>query len=303
MKKSNHFKIVFIFLFFCGASINKAIAQDSVEVSPTILGLRYFLPENKVPYIIVNTKKKVGRKFEPVKNVTVNVYVNEATANNLLGKITTAVNGEGRIAFPASFKNTWDSLTTFKFVAESVPGKGEEILNADLTIKKAILVIDTLAGADTRTITAQLKEKTGNEWVAVKEIEMKLGVKRSLGNLTVGDAESYTSDSTGTASAEYKRDSMPGDEKGNLVLVARVEDNDVYGNLVVEKPVSWGVKAKVEQNFWHRSLWSTGGRAPIWLLTIAFAIIIGVWGTLIYLLRQLLKMRKIGKAYQQKLTT
>jgi len=96
---------------------------------------------------------------------------------------------------------------------------------------------------------------------------------------------------------------MPGDEKGNLVLVARVEDNDVYGNLVVEKPVSWGVKAKVEQNFWHRSLWSTGGRAPIWLLTIAFAIIIGVWGTLIYLLRQLLKMRKIGKAYQQKLTT
>jgi len=303
MKKSNHFKIVFIFLFFCGASINKAIAQDSVEVSPTILGLRYFLPENKVPYIIVNTKKKVGRKFEPVKNVTVNVYVNEATANNLLGKITTAVNGEGRIAFPASFKNTWDSLTTFKFVAESVPGKGEEILNADLTIKKAILVIDTLAGADTRTITAQLKEKTGNEWVAVKEIEMKLGVKRSLGNLTVGDAESYTSDSTGTASAEYKRDSMPGDEKGNLVLVARVEDNDVYGNLVVEKPVAWGVKAKVEQNFWHRSLWSTGGRAPIWLLTIAFAIIIGVWGTLIYLLRQLLKMRKIGKAYQQKLTT
>ena len=303
MKKSNHFKIVFIFLFFCGASINKAIAQDSVEVSPTILGLRYFLPENKVPYIIVNTKKKVGRKFEPVKNVTVNVYVNEATANNLLGKITTAVNGEGRIAFPASFKSTWDSLTTFKFVAESVPGKGEEILNADLTIKKAILVIDTLAGADTRTITAQLKEKTGNEWVAVKEIEMKLGVKRSLGNLTVGDAESYTSDSTGTASAEYKRDSMPGDEKGNLVLVARVEDNDVYGNLVVEKPVSWGVKAKVEQNFWHRSLWSTGGRAPIWLLTIAFAIIIGVWGTLIYLLRQLLKMRKIGKAYQQKLTT
>ncbi|MEO7307096.1 MAG: hypothetical protein ABIR78_11855 [Ferruginibacter sp.] len=297
MKKNNHLKIVFIFLFFCGAGINKAIAQDSVEISPVTLGLRYFLPENKIPYIIVNTKRKVGRKFEPVKNVTVNVYFNAATANNLLGKITTAVNGEGRIAFPPSFKSTWDSLTAFKFVAESVPAKGEEILNTDLTIKKAILVIDTLADAEARTVTAYLKEKTGNEWVAVKEIEMKLGIKRSLGNLTVGEAETYTSDSTGTASAEFKRDSMPGDEKGNLVLVARVEDNDIYGNLVVEKPVPWGIKAKAEENFWHRTLWSTGDRAPIWLLSIAFAIVIGVWGTLIFLLMQLLKMRKIGRIY------
>jgi len=33
-------------------------------------------------------------------------------------------------------------------------------------------------------------------------------------------------DSTGMASAGFKRDSIPGDEKGNLILVARVEDND-----------------------------------------------------------------------------
>jgi hypothetical protein len=41
-----------------------------------------------------------------------------------------------------------------------------------------------------------------------------------------GDEETYTSDSTGMASAGFKRDSMPGDEKGNLILVVRVEDND-----------------------------------------------------------------------------
>jgi len=84
-------------------------------------------------------------------------------------------------------------------------------------------------------VPAQLKEKNGNEWVAVKEIEMKLGIKRMLGNFTVGDEETYTSDSTEMASAEFKRDSKPGDEKGNLILVARVEDNDDYCNLVAEK--------------------------------------------------------------------
>ena len=301
MKKNNHHKLLILLLLLMAFS--KLQAQDSVEVSPTILSLRYFLPENKIPYIIVNTKKKVGRKFQPVKNVTVNVYFNEAAENNLLGKITTAENGEGRVAFSPSFKNTWDSVNEFKFVAASVPAKGEEVLEADITIKKAILVVDTLADAETRTVTAQLKEKSGNDWVAVKDIEMKLGLKRSLGNLTVGDAETFTSDSTGTASAAFIKDSMPGDKKGNLILVARVEDNDIYGNLVVEKPVPWGIKEKAAENFWHRTLWSTGNRAPVWLLFLALSIIIGVWGTLFYLVKQLLKIKKMGKLYDRGFST
>ena len=92
---------------------------------------------------------------------------------------------------------------------------------------------------------------------------------------------------------------MPGDEKGNLILVARVEDNDSYGNLVVERSVPWGVAVKAEQNFWHRTLWSTGNRAPIWLLFIALAIIIGVWGSIIYLVKQLFKVKKMGKEYER----
>ena len=148
-----------------------------------------------------------------------------------------------------------------------------------------------------------LKEKKGNEWMAVKEIEMKLSIKRLQGNLTVGEAETFTSDSTGTASAAFIKDSMPGDAKGNIILVARVEDNDSYGNLVVEKSVPWGKVAKAETNFWHRTLWSTGNRAPVWLLVIAFAIIIGVWGTLIYLVWQLVKIKKMGKAFERGMST
>lgn len=300
MKKNYHHKIFIIFLLILGFTINKIKAQDSAEVSPTILSLQYFLPENKIPYIIVNTKKKVGRKFEPVANIPVNVYFNEATENNLLGKIITTNNGEGKVAFPASFKNTWDSINEFKFVAESVPAKGEELLSADLTIKKAILVIDTLNDGESRTVTAQLKEKTGDEWVSVKEIEMKLGVKRLLENLTVGDAETYTSDSSGTANAVFIRDSIPGDDKGNIILVAKVEENDIYGNLIVEKSVPWGKPVIANSHFWHRTLWSTGNRAPIWLLFIALSIIIGVWGTFIYLILQVLKMKRMGKEYEKK---
>lgn len=302
-QKSLHKLFIFILILWSTViSKTKVQAQDST-VSPTVLGVRYFLPENKVPYIEVSTKKKVGKKFEPITGIHVNVYFNEASAGNLLGNIVTGKTGEGRVALTASFKSAWDSFNEFKFIAVADSSTGNEALSTDMTIKKAILVIDTASADGVRTVTAQLKEKKGNEWVAVKEIEMKMGIKRLLSNLSVGDAETYTSDSTGLASAEFKRDSIPGDDKGNLVLVAKVDDNDSYGNLVVQMQAPWGKAVKEESNFWHRTLWSTGNRAPIWLLFIALSIIVGVWATLIYLIRQLFKIRKMGKEFEKGLAT
>jgi hypothetical protein len=64
-------------------------------------------------------------------------------------------------------------------------------------------------------------------------------ISRQASILSAGDEETYTTDSTGTVSAEFKKDSLPGDKQGNIVLAAKVEDNDQYGNLLVEKTVRW----------------------------------------------------------------
>jgi hypothetical protein len=306
MKVYKNPKLIIILLFLFGITINKINAQDSTAANPTVLSLRYFLSENKIPYVYVDvsTKKKVGRIFEPLKGIPVNVYFNEQGEKNLLGKVITDKNGKGRVALSPSFKAAWDSIDEFKFVALSDSSVGMVSLSGDLTIKKAILVIDTTSADGARTVTAQLKEKKGNDWVAVKEIEMKLGIKRMLGNLTVGDAETYTSDSSGIASADFKRDSMPGDEKGNLTLVARVEDNDTYGNLVKEKIVPWGKSVKPDTGFFEqRTLWSTRFMAPFWLLFIAYSVGIGIWCVIFYLIWQLLKIKKMGKEYDSKLST
>ncbi len=298
MKIFRYHKLISILLFLFVTTIGSIKAQDDSVESKPILSVRYFVSANKVPYLDINIKKKEGRKFEAVKGVPVNVYFNEASETNLLGKIITDINGEGKVAFPPSFKATWDSLDEFKFVAVSDSSAGVEGLNSDVTIKKAILVIDTTTVDGIRTVTAQLKEKKGNEWVAVNEIEMKLRIKQLLGNLTVGDADTYTSDSTGMASADFKRDSMPGDEKGNLTLVASVEDNDIYGNLVTEKIVPWGKAVKPDTGFFNqRTLWSTRFQAPIWLLIMAYSIGFGIWTVIIYLVWQIIKMRNMGKEY------
>lgn len=299
MKANFHHKFFLLLLLFSTMAVGKAFAQEK-ESAPVLLSLKYFLPENKVPYINVITKRKVGRKFEPVPGVNVSVYLDANRPENLLGKVITAGNGEARIAFPTALKTTWDSLDAFTILAESVPAAKEELLSAELPVKKAILIVDTVNEDGVRNVTGMLKEKKGDAYLPVGDVEMKLKIKRLLGNLTVGEEETYTSDSSGIATAEFKKDSMPGDEKGNIILVARVEDNDTYGNLVVEKKVPWGKPSIAETHFWHRTLWSTGNRAPVWLLVMAFSIMIGVWGTVIYLIRQVVKIRKMGKLLDSK---
>jgi hypothetical protein len=294
MKVYKYLKLVGSLVLLLGTSIDTIKAQDT-EASKTTLSISYFLPANKVPYLEVNTRKKVGRKFEPVKNIRVDIYFNEAEPNNLLGKVITDSIGKGRIGLPPSFKNNWDSLNEFKFLAQSEPLSGQETLNADITIKKAILIVDTASAEGTRMVTAELKEKNGNDWVPVKDIDMKLAVKRMGGNLSVGDKDFYTSDSTGVSSAEFKRDSIPGDQKGIITLVAEVDDNDTYGNLATEKTVDWGKVISPQKNFFaQRTLWSIRSETPIWLLFTVWSIVIGIWGTIIYLVFQILKIKKLG---------
>ncbi len=136
-----------------------------------------------------------------------------------------------------------------------------------------------------------------NEWVPAKDVEMKVGVERNGSILSAGDKETYTTDSTGIVSVEFKRDSLPGDIKGNFILAAKVEDNDQFGNLLVEKTVPWGVTLKPDQSFFNqRTLWSTRFKTPLWLLFMAYSIVIGVWGTIIYLALQIVKIKKLGVA-------
>lgn len=294
MKTYRHLKFIILSVLL-GTFVGTIHAQDSAVTSPTLLSINYFLPANHVPHLEVTTKKKVGRKFEPVQNISLKIYFNEAEEKNLLGNVTTDAIGKARIGLPPSFKSAWDSLNEFKFLAQSDSSAGHEPLSADITIKKAILTVDTTSVDGARTVIGELKEKIGTAWVPVKDIDMNLSIKRMLGNLSVGDEATYTSDSTGVSSAEFKKDSIPGDEKGNITLVAKVDDNDTYGTLVTEKTVNWGTAIKPPKNFFaQRTLWSTRFRTPVWLLFVAYAIVIGVWGTIIYLVFQLIKIKKLG---------
>ncbi len=195
------------------------------------------------------------------------------------------------IPIPAIAKDEWNkSLSkSFLVVSDSSQLYGSVTTSFDLT--KARIKLDTV---EDKKIVATLMEQKGSGWLPVKGVDIKIAVKRLGGDLNVNDTPTFTTDSLGVASADFKLLNLPGDSVGNLVLIAKVEDNDVYGNITTERTVPWGTPSVYVSNYNQRSLFARAGRPPLWLLWIASCITISVWAVIFYLFFQIWKLKKLG---------
>jgi len=283
---------IWVFLILvAGLSVK---GQDA-EKSPLIVTLSYFTVNNDYQYLKVNAKSKVEGKFQPAAGVEIQLYLNKDSTGKgvgLIGKVITNEKGNAAANIPPALKQTWDLSPNHTFVAVTDKSKKFDETNTDISIAKAKITVDT---TDDKNVTATFTEFKDNKWVPVKGVDIKLGIKRLGGDLLINDDQSYTTDSLGKVKGEFKKIGMPGDEHGNIMLVAKVEDNDQYGNLRVERSEPWGVKFVADNDFFHRALWASRFNSPVCLVVIAYSILIAVWGTLIYLVFLLIKIRTLGK--------
>jgi hypothetical protein len=64
---------------------------------------------------------------------------------------------------------------------------------------------------------------------------------------------------------------LPGDDTGNLSIIARIIEHDDYGTVESRTQLQWGIPVSFEQSERPRALWS---RAPLWIIisvTLAFS--------------------------------
>jgi hypothetical protein len=235
-------------------------------------------------------------KLQPIAAAAIQIYLGEASPGHLIGKIKTDEKGEGSITIPVSLKDKWNESTTHNFVAVTEGTKKYAKTTTELEVMKAKIVIDTLNEEGVRKIAAQLFSFDSSGWVPVKDAELKIGVRRFGGELKIGEEETYTTDSLGQVTGDFKLDKLPAmDAKNNIMLVVKTEDNEQFGDLVFEKAVPWGLYTKYQSNFNKRSLWGTRDKTPVWLLFTAGSIVAGVWGVLIYLVFQVVKIKRAGR--------
>jgi hypothetical protein len=265
--------------------------SQAAEKGTLSVAIGYYIDNNKVPYLLVKVKTKVNGKFKNVGGIPVKLSLNKDSAGTLIARVVTKENGEAMALIPPSLKKEWSTTVKHTFLASFDGNKKYDAATGDLTVGKAKILID----ATDKTVTATVLEMKDTTWTPVKGVDVVLAVRRMGGDLPINETPTFATDSTGKASGDFKRDSIPGDAKGNITLVAKIVDNDQYGNLSIEKKVPWGAKFAPVNNFDERTLFATRAKAPIWLIFIASGIILAVWIVLILLVQNLFKIKKLGE--------
>jgi len=129
---------------------------------------------------------------------------------------------------------------------------------------------------------------TDGQMAPASDVELGFFIKRNFGDLPIGEVGGVT-DANGVIQAEVPID-LPGGEEGiALAFVKLAEYDDVTAEAEVKvKPIH--IKNLLDE----RSLWTVRVMAPWWLIFTYFGLLLGAWGTLAYIVLQLVKLKKEG---------
>ncbi len=229
-----------------------------------------------------------GVKVYP-EGVIITVSAEKDSAKVKLGTVSTDWKGKATFEIPAgrtvakgsdgfySFLANFDGYGKFAAVDGSVKVK-------DITLELNFDPLDTAKIAHVFAYEIGAK----GEKIMVPNLDVDFCVTRIFCLYPFGTAKT---DSTGQCSVAFPR-TLPGDSVGEVVLVARIMDNDTYANVETRKSVKWGVPFIPELKL-HRGLGDTD--APLWMVYTLIVLLSAVWFHFSYIIFLMLRINSIGK--------
>jgi len=181
-----------------------------------------------------------------------------------------SVDAEGKLNFKVSFTGK-DSIDA-----------AEEVL----AVKRARLEITPVKEDSLLTVKLKLVDLSTGSETAIPETDLGIFVKRLFSGMKIGEGKT---DESGEISIEIPNN-LPGNAKGEIILTAKLEDNETYGNLEAVAIEKWGTPVSDEIKELPRALWSP--HPPIWMLITFVVLMSAVWGHYIVIIYELFRLRK-----------
>lgn len=156
-------------------------------------------------------------------------------------------------------------------------------------LEDANVSLSFVEDADSNKIIASATNKNGEP---IDELDLYFYVKRTFSNLPVGDVFN-TTDENGTVQVEFPKD-LPGDHEGNVTILVKIKESDLYNDLTIETTKNWGISTpQLDQLKEKRSLWGAAANAPIPLVLSVSIMIVSIWFIICYIIYILFKISKI----------
>ena len=262
----------------------KTEVQEAATYSPLIAFVSTQKSDNSVDLKAI-VQAKINGTLTKLPGLKIQFTVGVDSSVKELGEVITDSKGvailsckpdqlitdkEGKLNFKASFAGK-DSI-----------GSAEEVV----TVKRARLEITPVKDDSLLTVKVKLIDLSTGTETAVPETDLGVFVQRLFSPLKLGEGKT---DEAGEASIEIPSN-LPGDAKGNITLLAKLDENEVYGNLEAAVTQQWGTPVSDELKALPRALWST--HPPIWMLVTFVVLMSAVWGHYLVIIIQLFRLRK-----------
>jgi hypothetical protein len=155
----------------------------------------------------------------------------------------------------------------------------------------AIIILSFLDENENKTITAKVSDQNG---LPVEELDLYFYVQRTFSELPIGDVFN-TTDENGIVIVDFPND-LPGDSEGDVTIIVKIFESDLYNDTSLEVIKNWGVPVLVDELHEQRSLWAAAANAPITLVLTTTGLILAIWLVNCYIIFVLYEISRIKPA-------
>lgn len=132
---------------------------------------------------------------------------------------------------------------------------------------------------------------TDQKGLPIEELDLYFYVQRTFSLLPIGDTFNST-DENGEVEVVFPND-LPADEEGNVKIIVKIFESDLYNDLSVEVTKNWGIPTEIDHSGEKRSLWAAAANAPLSLIFLTLGMIFVIWYIICYIIYSLYQISRI----------
>src|SRR6187549_2013572 len=286
--------LAYSFLALLIALPEKLIAQTDSSAKPEVKEAATYAPliefvsiqknDNSVD-LKTSVKAKINGTLTKLAGLKIEFTIGADSTAKKLGEVITDNKGVAIFTCKPDQLNT-DKEGKLNFKASFFGKDSIESAEELVSVKRARLEITPVKEDSLLTVKVKLIDLSTGTETAVPETDLGVFVKRMFSSLKLGEGKT---DEAGEASIEIPNN-LPGDAQGNITLLAKLDENEVYGNLEAAVTQPWGTAVSDELKALPRSLFST--LPPLWMPITFLILMTAVWGHYIVIIFELFRLRK-----------
>lgn len=258
-------------------------AQDA-ELSSTKMQAAYYKDQVGQERIVARLLIK-SERYEPFANMEVSFFVASDTSKILLEKMTTNDKGEAIYMLQAMDKTYTDATGLLAFEVTYDGSATAESASKDIQVKMADLKVSFFQEDTSKFIAVEAFEINGVDSITpIDAVEIGLYIK---GTFSYFNIAKEVTEEDGKLIVPFPVQ-MPGDTLGVLTIVAKIEDNDLYGNIESWGNINWAKQVPLAVEA-QRGLGDTD--APLWMVYTLIVLLSAVWLHYAYVIFLVIKIK------------